>query len=115
MKLWAKLDDDNIVVEIIEEVDEGDLDGTLAVGTTLGMPAEKKQGLVRVLSEGPAGTYAAPGFKYDPELKGFVPPQTDPTDFFDRKTFSWLPAKPDDVNDYRWNDETQDWVKIEES
>jgi hypothetical protein len=114
MKLWAKLDDDNIVVEIIEETDEDDQEGPLAPGTgKLGIPAERKQGLVRVLSEGPAGTYAAPGFKYDTELKGFVPPRPDATDIFDANKFQWLPAKPDETNDYYWDDSKQTWIKVD--
>lgn len=112
MKFWAKLDDDNIVIEIIEETSEEDLEGKLSPNTLLGMTADQKQGLVRAFApdQGPPGSYAAPGFKYDRDLKGFVPPQPSPDDIFDKKTFEWRPPKPDDEKEYVWDNESGIWV-----
>ena len=117
MKLWARLDEDDIVVEIIKEKDADDRHEVLAPGTQdTSLRVEQKEQLVRTMppGDGPRGSYAAPGFKYDRELNGFVPPQSDPTDVFDSKTFSWLPAKPDDKNEYYWDDSKQSWIKLEQ-
>lgn len=114
MKLWAKLDEDNIVVEIVREKEDSDRE-TVVLGTKdTSLPVEVKQGLVRTFppEEGPTGSYASIGFKYDPELKGFVPPATSSTDIFDPKTFTWLPAKPDQKNEYYWDDTKQAWILV---
>jgi hypothetical protein len=118
MKYWAKLDEDDIVVEVINETGLEDLEApegqqaSVARNTPLGLTTTQKQGLVRCFSpgDGPAGSYAAPGFKYDRDLRGFVPPQPEPSDVFDKKSFEWVPPKPDEENDYVWDNESGAWV-----
>lgn len=115
MKKWARLDEENIVTEIIVESDEEDLEGRLANKTPLGLSHHEKNDLVRTFDpeSGVLGGYAAEGFRYDPELMGFVPPQPDPTDIFDAKTFEWLPKKPDEEKEYYWNKEEGRWVAVD--
>ena len=116
MKKWARLNDDNVVIEIVVESDDEDLEGPLEKNTKTGMAHHERNGLVRTLDpdEGPVGSYASVGFIYDSELKGFVPPQSDPTDVFDPKTFTWLPAKPDNEKEYYWDDSKTAWVAVED-
>lgn len=116
MILWAKLDEDDVVIDIVREKEASDRHEELAPGTSSSsLRVEEKEKMIRTMppEEGPRGSYAAPGFRYDRELKGFVPPQLDPTDILDTKKFVWLPAKPDEVNDYFWDDSKQAWVQLD--
>jgi hypothetical protein len=108
---WAKLDEEDIVVEIIEETDESDNEGPLAIGTE--SANVDRSGWVRALDDGPAGTYAAPGFKYDRKLKKFVPPKPSEEDELDLKTMRWIPPMPKDGKEYLWDRSLSLWVPSE--
>lgn len=106
---WAKLDEEDIVIEIIEESEKSDQ--PLAVGTT--ETNIDTSHWIRVLDEGPPGTYASTEFKYDRKLKKFVPPRPSEKDELDLKTMTWIPPKPDDGKEYFWDKSLSLWTLSE--
>lgn len=105
---WAKLDEEDVVLEIIEDTDDTENEEPkLAFGTKI--KPLNRDGMIRVLDDGPSGTYAAPGYKYDRELKKFVPPRLADEDELDLKTMQWRPPMPSDGKEYFWNVAMSQW------
>lgn len=59
------------------------------------------------------------GAKFDEELNAFISPKPDPTYILNTETFQWEPDKTleydlyGDGTMYKWSEEEQDWVPIE--
>tara|TARA_R100001244_G_C5080826_1_gene113847 strand:- start:73 stop:459 length:387 start_codon:yes stop_codon:yes gene_type:complete len=60
--------------------------------------------------------YAGKGYKYDVERDAFIPPQPFPSWTLDEESLSWEAPfpMPDDDKIYKWDEENQSWVEIEE-
>lgn len=57
--------------------------------------------------------YAGIGFTYDSELDAFIPPQPYPSWTVNSDTGLWnAPTpRPDDGEEYQWDEDTQSWVE----
>jgi len=55
--------------------------------------------------------FAGIGFKYDQTRDAFIPPKPYPSWTLNETTCLWDPpvVKPDDGQNYRWNEENQTW------
>ena len=60
--------------------------------------------------------YAGKGMKYDVERDSFIPPQPFPSWLLNEESLSWEAPfpMPDDDELYKWDEENQSWVEIEE-
>jgi len=61
--------------------------------------------------------YAGVNYIYDKSLDAFIPPRPFDSWILNENTCLWEPpiARPDDDNDYRWDEEIVNWVKIAET
>ena len=55
------------------------------------------------------------GWKYDDDRDAFIPPKPYPTWIIDEERCVWIPPvkKPNDDNNYIWNEESQSWEQGE--
>tara|TARA_Y100000004_G_scaffold191126_1_gene249369 strand:+ start:629 stop:1006 length:378 start_codon:yes stop_codon:yes gene_type:complete len=70
------------------------------------------QGGVHLLGGTPfRKNYANKGYTYDQERDAFIPPKPYPSWTLNESTCRWDSpvAYPNDENNYRWNEETQQW------
>jgi hypothetical protein len=117
---FAKLDDQNIVVDV-NVVNNETLDN-------LPFPASEPVGVV-FLTEWSGGytnwkqtsyngnfrkNYAGVGYTYDSVLDAFVPPKPYPSWLLNTNTCQWVPPTPypSDGNMYTWDETTQSWVQV---
>lgn len=58
--------------------------------------------------------FAGIGFKYDPQLDAFIPPQPYPSWVLNTDTCQWAAPVPypDDGGIYTWDEQTQSWVEV---
>jgi len=120
MAYFAKLDDNNIVLEVLAL--SNDVIGNLP------FPESEPVG-VAFLTEWSGGytnwkqtsynasfrkNYAGIGFTYSAELDAFVPPKPFPSWLLNTNTCQWeapIPY-PNDGNLYIWDEATQSWVPV---
>jgi hypothetical protein len=103
MKKWARLNEDNVVVEILV-----DFEGT-EPGRAQIEPFDPK-GLVRVLESSPA-TVAAVGDSYLPENEVFVSPKPFPSWKLNEKSWEWGAPKPQpESGNFYWDEEKKEWL-----
>tara|TARA_R100000458_G_C8256653_1_gene232682 strand:+ start:739 stop:1119 length:381 start_codon:yes stop_codon:yes gene_type:complete len=59
--------------------------------------------------------YGSIGYTYDQTLDAFIPPQNHPSWTLNKTTCLWeAPTpRPEDGNDYLWNEETKSWELVE--
>jgi hypothetical protein len=56
--------------------------------------------------------YAGIGYTYDQQLDAFIPPKPFPSWVLDSKSCLWeAPVKAPSNGDYRWDEQSQKWVK----
>jgi hypothetical protein len=120
MAHFAKLDDQNIVIDVNVVNNE-----TI---NNLPFPESEPVGVV-FLTEWSDGytnwkqtsynanfrkNYAAVEFTYDPVLDAFIPPKPYPSWLLNTETCQWQPPTPypSDGNVYSWDEATQSWVKV---
>jgi hypothetical protein len=118
MAHWAKLDDNNIVVNVVvtsnEEPDEGyqwlvDNFGGSWIKTSYNTYLGKHLfGGVPV-----RGNYAGIGFKYHNDIDAFMPLSPFPSWHINTKTYSWeAPSFPPDSGMWEWNEESKSWTEM---
>lgn len=151
MAHYALLNDENIVVSVFVGCDETDLvegvtDWQTFYGDFHGMTCLRTSYNTRAGQHSTGGTpyrlnYAAPGYRYDPDIDGFIEPQPWPSWTLDESTGTWIPPipvphneghhyqwdengqtwvlssqtpvpHPDDGNLYDWDDENQEWIRV---
>jgi hypothetical protein len=140
MAHYAFLDQNNIVTEVItgvnEDVTQIDLDGTEVGGsseawetfygnfrgqtckrTSINTWAGKRVDLETYeLTEEPGfrKNYAGIGYTYDASRDAFIPPKPFNSWTLNEDTCLWYPpvARPEDDNDYIWNEESGSWDLI---
>jgi hypothetical protein len=61
--------------------------------------------------------YAGVGYTYDAQRDAFIPPKPFPSWLLNEETCLWNApvAMPDDGKVYQWNEETQNWVEVEQN
>ncbi len=61
------------------------------------------------------GRYAGIDFTYDTDRDAFISPQPHPSWTLNGATLEWEPPepRPDDGNDYVWDEDTTSWVEVE--
>jgi hypothetical protein len=106
MKKWARLNEKNVVVEILVEFDENEKSSKAKVKDF------DSRGLVRVLESSPA-TVAAVGDSYLVENKVFVSPKPFPSWSFNEKTWEWEAPKPrPEGENFYWDEDKKDWLTV---
>jgi hypothetical protein len=115
MKYWAELDSDNRVIRVT--VGDGD-DGGYAWlmeflgGRWLETSFDTRLGVHKSGGEAFRGNYAGVGWFYDEALDAFVAPPPYPSWVLDESTFSWDAPTVKPAGDYRWDEETTEWVAV---
>jgi hypothetical protein len=99
MMFWAELQDNQVVRVTVSDTAEF---GAEWLTTHVG----------GVWLECPEGV--SPGFTYDQDLQGFIPPQIFSSWILNEETLTWeAPVpKPDDGKDYTWDEEAGAWVEV---
>lgn len=121
MAHFAKLDDDNVVIDV-NVVNNDTIDN-------LPFPNSEPIG-VAFLTEWSGGytnwkqtsynanfrkNYASLGFAYDAVLDAFIPPKPYPSWLLNTQICQWNPPSPypEDGGYYRWNEQSQSWDIVE--
>lgn len=123
MAHYALLDNENIVVSVFVGRDETDLvDGIESWETYYsnvhGMACLRTSYNTRAGKHVSGGTpfrlnYAAVGYRYDPDLDGFIEPQPWPSWTFNDMTGTWTSPTPRphvEGEHYVWDENVFDWV-----
>lgn len=117
MSHWAKINDDNVVVEVVtgnnDDPDQGydwliqNLGGTW-VQTSYNTSGGVHKGGGTPLHK----NYAGVGYGWDGI--GFFPPKPYPSWILNSDTYWWEPPKPYPTDDksYYWDEEILDWVEV---
>jgi hypothetical protein len=128
MAHYAKLDENNIVIEVNvvdndqEEVGEAGIIEWLLTGWG-GVDWKKTSYNTNANTHSLGGTpfrknYAGIGFTFDSERDAFIPPQPFLSWLLDEDTCLWEPPMPypdpGDGKGYQWNESTLSWDEIEE-
>jgi len=109
MAHYAKVDENNIVQEVItfsDDVEPGVPEAPLPEGWRWIQTSFNKK--IRK-------NYAGVGFTYDEERDAFIPQKAHASWTLDEETCDWVSpvARPKDKRDYIWNDLTQSWDLVE--
>lgn len=126
MAHYAFLDENNVVTHVIPGVDEwhtieGDEPESwyaTFTGQTCRRTSYNTHGGEHVNGGTPYRlNYAGPGYTYDPNLDGFIPPQPFPSWTLNTTTGLWEPPVPypNDGGDeaYTWNETDQTWEPLD--
>jgi len=124
MAHYAFLNKKNIVTEVIvgKDENEGDYDWEVYYGSKRGQVCKRTsyntRGGEHILGGTPfRKNYAGLGYFYDEERDAFIPPKPFDSWVLNEDTCLWeAPVEmPDDGEMYTWDEETTDWVKVEET
>ena len=107
MAHFAKIDNNNIVTEVI--VSEKDFINSGAVGDEFLWVQTSYNNSFRK-------NFAGVGMTYDSTRNAFIPPQVYPSWTLNESTCQWETSvvKPVDDKVYRWDEDTTNWVEVEE-
>jgi hypothetical protein len=121
MAHWAKLDENNIVLDI-NVVSDDIIDGHAYMTETLGLDGTWVQTSYNTYKNQHAlgGTpfrknYATIGGTYDSERDAFIPPKRWESWILDEETCQWVAPipNPDDRHQSEWDEENQAWLPRE--
>ena len=123
MAHYAFLNKKNIVTEVIvgKDENEGDLDWEVYYGSKRGQTCKRTsyntRGGEHILGGTPfRGNYAGIGYEYKEDLDAFIPPQPFASWTLNETTFLWeAPVPMPEEGMWQWDEETTDWVAVEES
>lgn len=107
MKKWAKINDQNIVEQVIVLEENKDVDWITERFPGEWIESPEKEG--DITSSGTRGL-AGIGLKYDNELNAFIVPQFYPSWTFNREKLLWEPPTPQDNPSSYWDEESQSWI-----
>jgi hypothetical protein len=120
MALFAKLDENNNVLDVIVVNDDILLDSngtsreelgiSFLVQWSNGHPFWKQTHVDGDFRK----NYAAPGYKYSSDMDAFIPPRPFESWVLDEATCLWnAPVSiPQDGRAYAWNEETTSWIPL---
>jgi len=124
MAHFAFLDENNIVTEVIVGIDETEtIEGkdpetwyTEFRGQTCKRTSYNTRGGVHINGGTPfRGNYAGIGYEYREDLDAFIAPQPFASWTLNETTFLWeAPVPMPEEGMWQWDEETTDWVAIEE-
>jgi len=123
MAHYCFLNKKNIVTEVIvgKDENEGDLDWEVYYGSKRGQTCKRTsyntRGGEHILGGTPfRGNYAGIGYEYKEDLDAFIPPQPFASWTLNETTFLWeAPVPMPEEGMWQWDEETTDWVAVEES
>ena len=111
MSYWAKIDSDNIVVQVTVGDSTSPGGGYKWLIDNLGgvWLETRRDGTLRK-------NYAGIGFTYDADRDAFIPPQPYASWVLDEATCLWVAPidYPADGGSYSWDEETTDWVEVQD-
>jgi len=118
MAHYAKLDENNIVLEVVviddnDEMKNGVTDeetGIQFCQSLFNYPNWKKTSYNNNIRK----RYAGIGFTYNSQYDAFIPPKPFNSWLFDEEELNWKAPVPipDNVNPYYWNENTTGWIII---
>ena len=125
MAHYAFLDENNTVTEVIVGVDESQLieglEPEIWYGNFRGQICKRASYNTKANRHISGGipfrkNYASVGFSYDFQLDAFIPPKPYSQWILDEDSFLWIPPIPfpNDGNEYKWDEESGDWVVVEQ-
>ena len=111
MAHFAKLDDNNKVVEVLVVPDEQEHRGQDFLANDLGLGGTWIQ---TSYNHRIRKNFAGIGYVYDPSLDAFIAPKPYPSWLLNTDTAQWEPPVPypNDGKMYRWDEETKSWIEI---
>ena len=125
MAHYAFLDENNIVVDVITGVPENTLieglEPEIWYGNYRNQVCKRTSYNTRFNQHLYGGTpfrgnYAGVGFKYDPDVDVFIPPQPFPSWKIDYTICNWVPPVPAPIDEEgyysQWSEINQEWVKL---
>jgi hypothetical protein len=121
MAHYAQLDKNNVVVQVISGPDEDNRDCELVYRMETGKiwkrTSYNTRGGTHLEGKTPfRKNFAGIGFTYDEQRDAFIPPKPYPSWVLIEETCTWKAPvdAPEDfevgTREYRWNEETQNWV-----
>lgn len=120
MSHWARLDDNNLVIDIAVGDDDLPDEGFQWLTENLGghwvQTSYNTRAGEHILGGSPfRGNYAGVGFTYDEDLDVFIPPQPHPSWVLDTETYQWRAPvdKPSDDARWMWDELSGDWVPFD--
>jgi hypothetical protein len=120
MAHFAKLDDNNIVLEVhlvsnaaLDNINEESSGIVFLIEWSNGY-SNWKQTSYNAATNGFRKNYAGIGYKYDEKRDAFIPPKAFDSWLLDEETCQWqAPIEyPNDDKFYRWDENTISWVEI---
>lgn len=106
MKKWAKLDENDVVVEIVLSFEDENEPGKPKIDTL------STQDLIEV-TENSLEMTAAVGDTYLPKSNMFVSPQPFPSWSLNSITGEWeAPKKVPEKGNFFWDEEKEDWLNV---
>lgn len=123
MASFAKLDENNVVIEVHSVNNDVILDDNGNESEAIGIAFQQSLfGADTVWKQTSyngtfRGHYAGIGYTYDTLRDAFIPPSPFPSWVFVEETLNWTAPvpHPDDGNDYYWDESVLNWVQIPES
>ena len=113
MTHYARIDDNNIVIDVILIEEDQVKTGRFGNTDKLIQTSYNTHGGIHILGGTPLRkNYAVPGYKYDRERDAFVPPQPFLSWILNEDSCLWEPpvAYPNTTEMLTWDEETQSWV-----
>jgi len=121
MAHFAQLDENNLVTQVIVVADEHEADGENwcngLLGGTWKQTSYNTRGGVHILGETPLRkNFAGINSIYDATRDAFYASQSYPSWTLNETTCQWQPPVdyPDDGKKYEWDEDTTNWVEVEE-
>ncbi len=118
MASFTKLNDDNIVVEVLEVHDDVATDEQAGINflTNLYSHSNWKQ----TYKDGTRKNYAGKGYKYDASRNAFIAPKPFASWTLNESTCRWVapvdyPSDASQEKQYEWNEDLTNWVLIPRS
>jgi hypothetical protein len=109
MAHFAKLDDNNVVLQVIVIADEHEENGEQWCHEFAGGRWKQTSYNARIRKN-----YAGIGYTYDEQRDAFIAPKPFPSWSFNEDTCQWQPPipKPDNEYRYRWSEPLGQWISI---
>ena len=120
MAHFAKLDENNLVIDVVVVNNNDLLDASNNESEAIGIDflTSWSDGYTNWRQTSYNGNfrknYAGIGYTYDPQRDVFIPPKPFPSWILDETTCLWIPPipMPEDDKLYRWDENTLTWVEI---
>jgi len=119
MAHFAKIDENNIVVQVVVTDDDKPNEGLdwlqdRLPGNWVKTSYQTRGGKHLEGGTPLRGNYAGVGYSYDSNLDAFIPPKDYESWVLDEEIFDWVAPVPypEDGKSYRWSEEEITWVEV---